>query len=188
MENGNHINIETPRACPLLPPERSSLDEAVSTVFDPNRIYIVLGGEFASYHLPSYKRGSSSRELQMTLNAAAASKPKRLTNSQRFASEIDDQIKISRGQRIKAGGGYKKSWLRDGAAYGVKSILVPEINGKTLFPASTYAVTSSGETLFPASTYIVKSEKGDKELGELRRKVMAGELAAKVNALYAKPK
>ena len=124
----------------------------------------------------------------MTLNAAAASKPKRLTNAQRFASEIDDQIEIARGARIKAGREYKKSWLRDGAAYGVKSILVPEANGKTLFPASTYAITSTGQTLYPASNYIVTSINGVKELGELRNKVMAGKLAAKVNALYTKPK
>ena len=124
----------------------------------------------------------------MNLNVAAATKPKRLTNAQRFADEIDDQIKIARGERIKAGGGHKKSWLPDGTAYGVKSILVPEVNGKTLFPASTYAVTSNGETLIPASNYIVTSVNGVKELGELRNKVMAGKLAAKVNALYTKPK
>ncbi len=124
----------------------------------------------------------------MTLNAAAATKPKRLTYAQRFAQEIDDQIEIARGARIEAGKEYKKSWLQDGAAYGVKSILVPKVNGKTLFPASTYAVTSNGETLIPSSNYIVTSVTGVKELGDLRRKVMAGKLAAKVKALYAKPK
>ena len=121
----------------------------------------------------------------MTLNAAAAPKPKRLTNAQRFVDEIDAQIEIASGKRINAGGGHKKSWLRDGTPYGVKSILVPEVNGKTLFPPSTYAITSNGETLFPASTYIITSISGVKELEELRRKVLAGKLAAKVNALYA---
>lgn len=64
---------------------------------------------------------------------------------------------------------------------------MPEVNGKTLFPPSTYAVTSNGETLFPASTYIVTSEAGIKELEDLRRKVLAGKFAAKVKALYAEP-
>ena len=124
----------------------------------------------------------------MTLDAAAAPKPTRLTIVQRFANEIGDQIKIARGESIIAGGGLKKSWLRDGTAHGVKSILVPELNGKTLFPLSTYAVTSNGETLFPASTYIITSLTGVRELEELKRKVLAGKFAAKVNALYTKPK
>jgi hypothetical protein len=100
-------------------------------------------------------------------------KPKRPTNAQRFVIEIDAQIDIAKGKKVKAGRGIKKSWIEDGADYGVKSVLVPRAGNKKLYPGSAIQI-SSGD--------------GVKELTELRKDIAAGKLLGKVNALYRKPK
>jgi len=103
----------------------------------------------------------------------AKAKAKRLTNAQRFIIEIDDQIAIAKGQRIKRGKGLKKSWIEDGAEYDVKAVLAPRVGNKKLYPGSAIIISSSN---------------GISELTELRKNIVAGKLLAKVNSLYRKPK
>lgn len=105
--------------------------------------------------------------------AAAPSKTKRITNPERFAKEIDGQIEIASGKKIKAGRGVRKSWIEDGGAYGEKTVLIPRVGNKKLYPAAVIAVSS---------------ENGVKELTELKKDILSGKLSANVNALYAKPK
>jgi hypothetical protein len=104
---------------------------------------------------------------------AAPTKTKRITNPERFAKEIDGQIEIASGKKIKAGRGVKKSWIEDGEAYGEKSVLIPRVGNRKLYPAAVIAVSSAN---------------GVKELMELKKDILARKLSAKVNALYAKPK
>ena len=103
----------------------------------------------------------------------AKAQAKRLTNVQRFVIEIDDQIAIAKGQKIKRGKGLKKTWIEDGADYSVKSVLVPRVGNKKLYPGSAIVISSSN---------------GISELTELRKNLVAGKLLAKVNSLYRKPK
>ena len=115
----------------------------------------------------------------MAIRLVRKKKPKkrtvsnRMTNSDRFAAEIDIQIRLAKGEKITRGRGKANSWLQDGAEYDVAKVMVPEVRNKKLYGKSAVSVQSAN---------------GIAELQELKAQVLGGKMAAKVNALYRKPK
>ena len=55
------------------------------------------------------------RKKKITKKSTASN---RVTNSERFASEVDIQIRLAKGEKITRGRGEAKSWLQAGEEYG----------------------------------------------------------------------
>ena len=58
----------------------------------------------------------------------------------KFRNAIDVQLRLASGEKVKKGKGLAKSWMVDGAEYGVAKVLVPRVGNRPLYPKSALVV------------------------------------------------
>ena len=86
----------------------------------------------------------------------------------KFVDAIDVQLRLASGEKVKKGKGYARSWMQDGAEYGVDKVLVPRIGNRPLYVRS--AITVGMDQINPPTS----------ELKELRRMVADGKLTKQI--------
>ena len=87
------------------------------------------------------------RGLEMVLKLVRKKKVKPAAAGRRTRSEIDKfrdavdvQLRLASGEKVKKGKGFAKSWMADGAEYGVETVLVPRVGNRPLYPKSALVV------------------------------------------------
>ena len=95
---------------------------------------------------------------------------------EKFTDAIDVQLRLAAGEKVKKGRGTAKSWMRDGAEYGVAKVLVPRVGNRLFYRRSAIAVDMKQKT--PPTN----------ELMELKRLAASGKLSNKIYAALQKPK
>lgn len=59
---------------------------------------------------------------------------------EKFTDAIDVQLRLASGEKVKTGKGYAKSWMQDGAEYGIEKVLVPRVGNRLLYVRSAISV------------------------------------------------
>ena len=87
---------------------------------------------------------------------------------EKFGDTIEVQLRLASGEKVKKGKGYARSWMQDGAEYGVEKVLVPRIGNRPLYIRKAISVD-------------MKQDKPPtNELKELRGMVADGKLAKQI--------
>ncbi len=94
----------------------------------------------------------------------------------KFMDAIDVQLRLAAGEKVKAGRGTAKSWMQDGADYGVAKVLVPRVRNRPLYRNSAIVVNTKQKA--PPTN----------ELKDLKKRVASGKLSNKIYAASRKPK
>ncbi len=94
----------------------------------------------------------------------------------KFMDAIDVQLRLAAGEKVKKGRGSAKSWMQDGAEYGVTTVLVPRVGNRPLYRDSAIVVNMKQKA--PPTN----------ELKELKKRVASGKLSNKIYAALRKPK
>ena len=87
---------------------------------------------------------------------------------EKFSDAIDVQLRLASGEKVTKGKGYARSWMQDGAEYGVEKVLVPRIGNRPLYERS--AITIDMKQNKPPTN----------ELKELRGMVADGKLTKQI--------
>ena len=58
----------------------------------------------------------------------------------KFIDAIDVQLRVASGEKVKKARGHVKSWMLDGAEYGVEKVLVPRVGKVPLYVSSAISV------------------------------------------------
>ena len=95
---------------------------------------------------------------------------------EKFSDAIDVQLRLASAEKVKKGKGYARSWMQDGAEYGVEKVLVPRIGNRPLYIKSAIAVDMK-QTKPPTN-----------ELKELKGLVEDGRLSNRINMALQKKK
>ena len=95
---------------------------------------------------------------------------------EKFTDAIDVQLRLAAGEKVKKGRGTAKSWMQDGAEYGVAKVLVPRVGNRLFYRQSAIAVDMKQ-----------KAPPTD-ELKELRKQAASGKLSNRIYAALQKPK
>ena len=109
-------------------------------------------------------------KLVRVKKAKVASGRKTKSEIDKFVDQIDVQMRLARGETVKQGRGVARSWMEDGAAYGVAKILNVKIGKLPLHPKSAYVVN------------MAQQRPPLRELEELRSMTVGGKLN---NRIYA---
>ena len=113
------------------------------------------------------------RKKKASLAAASGKK----STIEKFKEDIDVQLRMASGEKVKKGRGLAKSWMTDGAEYDVEKVLAPRVGSRLLYPKSSIAVNMKQKT--PPTN----------ELKELRGLVVDGKLNNRIyKAVAAKKK
>ncbi len=83
---------------------------------------------------------------------------------------------IAAGEKVKSGRGTAKSWMEDGADYGVATVLVPRVRNRPLYRGSAIVVNMKQKA--PPTN----------ELKELKKRAASGKLSNRIYAALRKPK
>ncbi len=59
---------------------------------------------------------------------------------EKFGDTIEVQLRLASGEKVKKGKGYARSWMQDGAEYGVEKVLVPRIGNRPLYVRKAISV------------------------------------------------
>ena len=94
----------------------------------------------------------------------------------KFMDAVDIQLRLAAGEKVKKGRGTAKSWMQDGAVYGVAKVLVPRVRNRTLYRESAIVVDMKQKT--PPTN----------ELKELKKAAASGKLSNRIYAALRKPK
>ncbi len=82
----------------------------------------------------------------------------------KFIDAIDVQLRVASGEKVKKARGHVKSWMLDGAEYGVEKVLVPRVGNRPLYIRSAISVGMK------------QNKPPTNELKELRGRVTDGKL------------
>ena len=94
----------------------------------------------------------------------------------KFMEAVDVQLRLATGEKVKAGRGTAKSWMEDGAEYGVTVVLVPRVRNRPLYRGSAIEVNMKQKA--PPTN----------ELRELKKRAASGKLSNRIYAALRKPK
>ncbi len=94
----------------------------------------------------------------------------------KFIDAVDVQLRLAAGEKVKKGRGTAKSWMEDGAEYGVAKVLVPRVRNRPLYRKSAIVVNLKQKA--PPTV----------ELRELKQLAVSGKLSKKIYAASRKPK
>ena len=94
----------------------------------------------------------------------------------KFMDAVDVQLRLAAGEKVKAGRGMAKSWMQDGAEYGVAKVLVPRVRNRPLYRGSAIVVNMKQKA--PPTN----------ELKELKKAAASGKLSNRIYAALRKPK
>ncbi|HUV64064.1 MAG TPA: hypothetical protein VMW24_09205 [Sedimentisphaerales bacterium] len=94
----------------------------------------------------------------------------------KFTDAIDVQLRLASGEKVKKGKGYARSWMQDGAEYGVEKVLMPRIGNRRLYVRSAIVVDMK------------QNKPPTNELKELSGMVADGKLDNQIYKAARKPK
>lgn len=94
----------------------------------------------------------------------------------KFMDAVDVQLRLAAGEKVKAGRGRAKSWMEDGADYGVANVLIPRVRNRLLYRDSAIVVNMKQKT--PPTN----------ELKELKKRAASRKLSNRIYAALRKPK
>jgi hypothetical protein len=95
---------------------------------------------------------------------------------QKFTAAVGVQLRLASGEKVKKGRGLAKSWMVDGAEYGVEMVLMPRVGNRPIYPKSALVVDMKQKT--PPT----------KELKELGGLAADGKLSNRIYATLRKQK
>ena len=103
-------------------------------------------------------------------------KNRKKSEIEKFIDAIEVQLRLASGEKVKKGKGYAKSWMQDGAEYGLDKVLVPRVGNRPLYVWSAISVDTK------------QSKPPTNELKELRGRVADGKLDNQIYKIARKPK
>ncbi len=98
----------------------------------------------------------------------AAAGRRKSSEIKKFLDAVDIQLRLASGETVKKGKGFAKSWMVDGADYGVEKILVPRAGNRRLYAKSALVVD------------LKQKKPPTKELEELRGLAADGKLSNRI--------
>ncbi len=113
--------------------------------------------------------------MKLVRKKKAKSAGRRKSEITKFMDAVDVQLRLAAGEKIKKGRGTAKSWMQDGAEYGVDKVLIPKVRNRPLYVSAAIVV---GKQKNPPAN----------ELRELKRLAASGKLSKKIYVAAAKPK
>ncbi len=87
---------------------------------------------------------------------------------EKFGDTIEVQLRLASGEKVKKGKGYARSWMQDGAEYGVEKVLVPRIGNRPLYVRKAISIDMK------------QNKPPTNELKELRGMVADGKLGKQI--------
>ncbi len=114
--------------------------------------------------------------LKLVRKKKATSVSRKKSEITKFLDAIDVQLRLAAGERVKKGRGSAKSWMEDGADYGVAKVLVPRVRNRPLYRGSAIVVNMKQKA--PPTN----------ELKDLKKRTASGKLSNKIYAASRKPK
>ncbi len=114
--------------------------------------------------------------LKLVRKKKAKSAGRRKSEITKFMDDVDVQLRLAAGEKVKSGRGTAKSWMENGADYGVAKVLVPRVGNRPLYRGSAIAVNMKQKA--PPTN----------ELKELKKRAASGKLANRIYAALRKPK
>jgi hypothetical protein len=114
--------------------------------------------------------------LKLVRKKKAKSAGRRKSEITNFMDAVDVQLRLAAGEKVKSGRGTAKSWMENGADYGVAKVLVPRVRNRPLYRGSAIAVNMKQKA--PPTN----------ELKELKKRAASGKLANRIYAALRKPK
>ena len=114
--------------------------------------------------------------LKLVRKKKMQSASRKKSEIEKFKDAIDVQLRLAAGEKVKKGRGTAKSWVRDGAEYGVAKVLVPRVGNRLFYRQSAIAVDMKQKA--PPTN----------ELKELRKQAASGKLSNRIYAALKKPK
>ncbi len=114
--------------------------------------------------------------LKLVRKKKAKSAGRRKSEITKFMDAVDVQLRLAAGEKVKSGRGTAKSWMENGADYGVAKVLVPRVGNRPLYRGSAIAVNMKQKA--PPTN----------ELKELKKRAASGKLSNRIYAALQKPK
>ncbi len=114
--------------------------------------------------------------LKLVRKKKVQSARRRKSEITKFMDAIEVQLRLAAGEKIKKGRGSAKSWMQDGADYGVATVLVPRVGNRPLYRDSAIVVNMKQKA--PPTN----------ELRDLKKRAASGKLANRIYAALRKPK
>ena len=93
-----------------------------------------------------------------------SARSKKKSGIDKFLDAIDVQMRIAGGEKVKQGRGKAKSWMEDGAAFGVEKIIKPKIGTRLLWNKSAMLVDTKKKNAPMAELKTLKKEVEDGKL------------------------
>ncbi len=114
--------------------------------------------------------------LKLVRKKKATSVSRKKSEITKFMDAVDIQLRLAAGEKVKSGRGTAKSWMENGADYGVAKVLVPRVRNRPLYRNSAIVVNMKQKA--PPTN----------ELKELKRAAASGKLSNRIYAALRKPK
>ena len=114
--------------------------------------------------------------LKLVRKKKATSVSRKKSEITKFMDAVDVQLRLATGAKVKKGRGSAKSWMQDGADYGVATVLVPRVGNRPLYRDSAIVVDMKQKA--PPTN----------ELKDLRKRAVSGKLSNSIYRALRKPK
>ncbi len=108
--------------------------------------------------------------LKLVRKKKAKPAGRRKSEIEKFMDVIRVQLRLAAGEKVKKGKGIAKSWMQDGAEYGVAKVLVPRVRNRPIYTQSAIAVNMK-QKIPPTN-----------ELKEMKKLAASGKLSSKIYA------
>ncbi len=136
----------------------------------------LVDGEAVIRHNEAGMLTEEGMALKLVRKKKAKPVSRRKSEIEKFKDAIDVQLRLASGEKVKKGRGTAKSWMQDGADYGVAKVLVPRVRNRPLYRQSAIAVNMKQKA--PPTS----------ELKDLRKQAASGKLSNRIYAALKKPK